>query len=162
VVKYLIIANVIVFLLQIFITRKALPPLPDDLEDEIAARQPDATEADREKQQEALRKARRELERMLDQYPRARTPVRQEWVQLDPKKIKPGQVWPFLPCRFCHAFESRWHVLCKTLRPYWSGRLRDTMHASRQSLPFFLTAASCGSLASLAPAWYAAASAPAI
>src|SRR5215204_951152 len=122
VVKYLILANVLVFLLQIFVTRSPEPPADwgaryeqaqaqlDKLEE--AADKDGKTGTDREKQKEALRKARRALERMMTQAPGQRISVVQEWLALDPEKtILQGQVWRLLGCAFCHHRYAIWHIL---------------------------------------------------
>src|SRR5438105_15673435 len=79
VVKYLILANVAVFLLQIFITRPALPELPPNVRGEMEQfeqdedREPAAGKneqpATRRDRQEKLRKPRQALEEMLENMP---------------------------------------------------------------------------------------------
>src|SRR5262245_18428161 len=88
VVKYLISVNVIVFLLQICVTRTVSPDRPEGFEEQSeraqekldrerpASGKAPAPEADGEKgkidpekQKEALRKARRDMERMMSQLP---------------------------------------------------------------------------------------------
>jgi membrane associated rhomboid family serine protease len=159
VVKYLIFANILVFLLQIFITRKAPLELPEDLDDQIAA----SKETDAEQQQEALRKARRQWEQLQDQMPGLRISVVQEWFELNPSKtFKQGQVWRLLTCAFCHMRESLWHILFNMLMLYWFGTRLETMYGSREFLLFYLTAALCASLAYLGLDAYTGANVPAI
>src|SRR5262249_39427147 len=83
VVKYLIAINVVVFLLQIFVTRPAEFPRPDDAEGGIGLSlaqdddPPPGTkdEIDPKKREEMERKARRMMERMMSQFPGSRVSI---------------------------------------------------------------------------------------
>ena len=177
VVKYVILANVAVFLLQIFITRTVPAQVPDDLDAEIerlhgeasksrTANQKDRVEKDeahREEEKEALRKARREMERMLSELPGTRVSVIQEWFELGPgKTIQQGQLSHFLTGAFCHARESVWHIVFNMLLLYWFGTRLETMYGSREFLLFYLVAAVCSSLAYVGLAFYTMSNVPAI
>jgi len=159
VVKYLIIANVIVFLLQIFIVRTEPPALPRNLQEEIEQQLPEASRGDKEKVEEALRKARQ----LWSQMPGNRVSIVQEWFELDPEKtVKQGQLWRLVTCAFCHARQSLWHILLNMLFLYWFGTRLESMYGSREFLLFYLAAAICSSAAYLALAFYTGSTAPAI
>ncbi len=178
VVKYLIVTNVIVFLLQIFITRSVPLEDPADLDDETVGQQAEAAKARtpdpkgqkdegnegaREKQKEAARKARREMERLMNQFPSARVSVVQVWLELDPEKtFQQGQVWRLLTGAFCHAREMIWHILFNMLLLYWFGTRLETMYGSREFLLFYLVATVCSSLAYIGLARYTGSITPAI
>jgi len=163
VVKYLIIANVVVFLLQIFITRTERPKFPENIQEEIERQHPGATEADREKMEKAMQEAKRQMERMMSHLPGMRVSVVQEWFELDPEKtVKQGQVWRLVTCAFCHARHMLWHILLNMLFLYWFGTRLEAMYGSREFLLFYLTAAVCSSAAYLALAFYTDSTAPAI
>jgi membrane associated rhomboid family serine protease len=145
VVKYLILANIAVFLLQIFITRPPEPPppaapsdqaesLPSDTNDEPDFRAPGMRES-----------------------------VLQDWLELDPKKtVERGQLWRLLSCAFCHDRLGVWHILFNMLFLYWFGTRLERMYGSREFLLFYLAAALCSSLAYVALAYYTGNFVPAI
>jgi membrane associated rhomboid family serine protease len=173
VVKYLIILNVIVFLLQIFFTRSAPPQLPNFDVPPIgvgeAARKPPAAEEDveteekREKLKEAARKAREQMEEMISQLPDRRISIVQEWLELEPKKtILQGQVWRLVTSAFCHDRYAIWHIVFNMLMLYWFGSRLERMYGSREFLLFYLAAAICSSLAYVGLAFYSGSNIPAI
>jgi membrane associated rhomboid family serine protease len=171
VVKYLIIVNVVVFLLQIFVTRAVpfnLPgldgierDLPKEAED--PAGQEGKNGADRQKRDEAVRKARELMEKMQRDLPSIRISVIQEWFELSPEKtIEEGQLWRLVTSAFCHDRYGIWHILFNMLALYWFGTRLERMYGSREFLFFYLTAAVCSSLAYVGLAYYSASNAPAI
>ena len=163
VVKKLIIANVVVFLLQIFFTRPVPHQIPADFEEATKDLPADKDGGDHEKSEEALRKARDRLEEMWERMPGSRASVVQEWFELDPKKtIQWGQVWRLLTCAFCHDRLSIWHILFNMLMLYWFGTRLERMYGSREFLLFYLTAAVCSSLAYVGLALYTDSNTPAI
>src|SRR5262245_53260025 len=87
VVKYLILANVVVFLLQIFAVRTVPRGTAEAFE--------------------------RDVERWtMSRPPGTRVSVVQEWFELDPEKtLSQGQVWRLLTCAFCHHRQEIWHIL---------------------------------------------------
>ena len=143
VVKYLIIVNVVVFLLQIFFTRPAPLELPgldaksrdlpgaardwladeDDWDDQANKdAKGDKGVPNREQMEEATRKAREVMERMLTHFPGMRVSVVQEWLELSPEKtILEGQLWRLVTCAFCHMRFGVWHILFNMLMLYWFG-----------------------------------------
>jgi membrane associated rhomboid family serine protease len=162
VVKKLIIANVVVFLLQIFFTRPATPTIPFlDRAIENTPAVKDAPEG--EEREEARREAREAMEGMMGGMPGFRVSVVQEWFQLDPKKtVESGQIWRLVTCAFCHDRHAIWHILFNMLMLYWFGTRLERMYGPREFLLFYLTAAVCGSLAFVALAYYTDSPNPAI
>jgi membrane associated rhomboid family serine protease len=164
VVKYLIIANVIVFLLQIFITRPGPVPFPDfDPSMNPPAAEDDVVGTSPKDREEALRKAREMMEEMRDHMPGMRVSVVEEWLNLDPKKtIQEGQLWRLVTCAFCHARFAVWHLVFNMLMLYWFGTRLEEMYGSREFLLFYLAAAVCSSLAYVGLALYSGSNVPAI
>jgi membrane associated rhomboid family serine protease len=172
VVKNLIIVNVVVFLLQIFFTRPApveIPGLDANVYDQpIAARDKPADKDDkdvpsREQLEEARRKAREQLEKMMSQMPGMRVSIIQEWLELSPEKtIREGQVWRLVTCAFCHDRFGIWHILFNMLMLYWFGTRLERMYGGSEFLLFYLAAAVCSSLAFVGLAFHTGSHAPAI
>jgi membrane associated rhomboid family serine protease len=184
VVKALILVNVAVFLLQIFVTRRA--PLEGPFQDEEieaaierqkaefermraeakkgdGAKQDKQPEIDWEKQKEAMRQAKRVMEQMVNHLPGTRISVVQEWCELDPKKtVYQGQVWRLITCAFCHDRLTPWHILLNMVLLYWFGTRLENMYGPREFLLFYLAAAISGSLAYVGLALYTESNVPAI
>jgi membrane associated rhomboid family serine protease len=180
VVKYLILANAIVFLLQIFLVRKMspeeidqqineqmaqyekmlkatqyAPPDPNEDEDEDAQEKSDAA---REK---ALRQYRQHMASALAET--SRISAVQKWCELDPKKtVYQGQIWRLLTCAFCHDRVQIWHIVFNMVLLYWFGTRLESMYGSREFLLFYLAAAVSGSIAYVALALYTGSNVPAI
>jgi membrane associated rhomboid family serine protease len=173
VVKYLIIANVAVFLLQIFFTRPAtasdfpgfdgrFPGVPRAVRDQADDEDNDGAPS-REQMEEAARKAREMMEKVMSEFPGMRVSVVQEWLQLSPEKtIYEGQVWRLITCAFCHQRTAIWHILFNMVMLYWFGTRLERMYGSREFLLFYLAAAVCSSLAYVGLAFYSGSNAPAI
>jgi len=175
VVKYLIIANVVVFLLQIFLTRPVAPQLPDfdgvrpDQEEtatdtELPLRKNDENRTDvRQKRDTNARKAREAMEEMLSRLPGMRISLVQEWFELNPKKtVEQGQIWRLVTSAFCHDRYGLWHILFNMLLLCWFGQRLERMYGSREFLLFYLVATVCASLAYVGLAYYGASKLPAI
>jgi membrane associated rhomboid family serine protease len=175
VVKWLVIMNVAVFLLQVFLTRSAPPQagdfdgaFPDEEEATAEAEPGDRTKApgtpeERRKHEEAARKAREAMQRMMAHMPGMRTSVIQEWFELDPRKtVEQGQVWRLLTSTFCHDRYGLWHILFNMLILCWFGQRLERMYGSREFLLFYLAAAVCASLAFVGLAYYTGSYVPAI
>jgi len=173
VVKNLIIANVVVFLLQIFFTRTSAPQLPNfDLtgpaEEETArefpGNEPDETKPeDQQKRARNARKAREAMEEMLSRMPGMRTSIIQDWFELNPKKtVEQGQIWRLLTSAFCHDRYGLWHILFNMLFLAWFGTRLERMYGSREFLLFYLAATAFSSLAYIALAYYTGSKVPAI
>ncbi len=182
VVKYLILANVVVFLLQIFFVHTKPLDVPEGIESVIAqlqaeeesspkeakgdrARAPDDKDEkiDRQKQEEALRKYQREIERVMGDLPGTRVSPVQQWCELDPEKtVKQGQLWRLLTCAFCHSREAIMHIVFNMIFLYWFGTRLETMYGSREFLLFYLAAAVSSSVAYVALAFWTGSNMPAI
>jgi len=177
VVKYLIIANVAVFLLQIFLTRPAAPQLPDSygisIDQEDGDSDPDAGPPARKRVQtktddhqarpEQARRQREAMEEMLSRMPGMRNSIIQEWFELNPKKtVEQAQVWRLVTSAFCHDRYNLWHIVFNMLLLAWFGQRLERMYGSTEFLLFYLTAAVCASLAYVGLAYYGGSKAPAI
>jgi membrane associated rhomboid family serine protease len=175
VVKYLIIANVVVFLLQILLTRPAPARMPDFdqiwpddeeavVDTELPARKSDANKkVDRQTREKAARKAREAMEEMLTRMPGMRRSIVQDWFELDPKKtVEQFQIWRLLTSAFCHERFGLWHILFNMLFLYWFGQRLERMYGSTEFLLFYLAAAVCASVAYVALAYYGGSKMPAI
>ncbi len=177
VVKRLIIANVVVFLFQIFLTRPAAP-LPDfhvlEPDEEISATDEpggknDEPKTDQQKKLEqrqrerAERKAREAMEAMMERMPGMSTSVAQEWLELDPKKtVEQFQIWRLVTSAFCHERFGLWHILFNMLLLWWFGQRLEQMYGSREFFLFYMAAAICSSVAYVVLAYYGGAKVPAI
>lgn len=160
VVKYLVIANVVVFLLQIFVVRtERLTPL-----ESLRRTMPQIDkylkehEADDPEALEKLRKKYPELDKMLKEdtldqllMPPQKVSIVQEWFQLDTQKVVyQGQVWRLLTHAFCHDRFGIFHIFFNMLLLYWFGTTLESMYGPREFLFFYLTAAVVAGLAFVA------------
>jgi membrane associated rhomboid family serine protease len=175
VVKYLIIANVVVFLLQIFFTRSVPAELPgfdgvqvvqdeDGQEIEVPAQKKRETKnVDRRQREEQARKAREAVEEFLGRMPGMRTSVVQDWFELNPKKtVEQFQIWRLVTSAFCHDRYGLWHILFNMLLLAWFGQRLERMYGSTEFLLFYLAAAVCASLAYVGLAYYGGSKVPSI
>jgi membrane associated rhomboid family serine protease len=147
VVKWLIVVNIVVFLMQVLIVRP--PQMP---EQEAATLQADDEDQPPTEQ---------------DLYDRMRATQRfsvvQGWFELDSDKVvQKGQVWRLLTHAFCHDRTSVFHILLNMIALYWFGRTLELMYGSREFLLFYLTAALIAALASVALDLYTGSHIPAI
>jgi len=140
VVKYLIIANAVVFLLQIFVTSEMPFPLNDKMAELI-------------KDQPAL----------FENLPHVRISIVQKWLELDPNKVVyEGQVWRLLTHAFCHDRNWIYHIVFNMVVLFWFGCTLEFMYGSREFLLFYLTSAVFAGLAYVALDLYTGKSVPAI
>ncbi len=163
VVKWLIIANVVVWLAQIFFTRQYTP---DDWQRHLENLPPAIREMyDRQaeaaaKRQESAKenggedKAADDREPIEDElspehfWMQQRVSVVQEWLELDPRKVVfRGQVWRLLTYAFCHERTGVLHILFNMIVLFWFGVTLETMYGQREFLLFYLTAAVVSGLA---------------
>jgi membrane associated rhomboid family serine protease len=164
VVKYLIIANVVVFLLQIFFTRPA-PLEIRGLDAHLRDRSGDARDqfADDADDDGFTSDDGKGTAREMRQFPGMRVSVVQEWLELSPEKtIQEGQFWRLITCAFCHDRHGIWHILFNMLALYWFGTRLERMYGPREFLLFYLAAAVCSSLAYVGLAFYTGSNVPAI
>jgi membrane associated rhomboid family serine protease len=172
VVKYLIIANVAMFLLQIFIVREVhRSPLEmlrkyDPDVDELLK----GTEDNEKEAMDRLKKERPDRYKiMIDQkrfrayLPAERISIVQEWCELDPSKvIHEGQVWRLLTHAFCHDRHGIFHIFLNMLGLFWFGCTLETMYGGREFLLFYLTAALVAALAYIGLDLYTGDTTPAV
>jgi len=129
--KYLLIANIAVFVGQIFLARDYTPAEVAALVEEYQESYPELSK-----------------EHILELLATRRVDVVAEWLQLEtPKVVGQAQVWRLLTCAFCHSREGPWHILCNMLFLFWFGKTLEAMYGSREFLLFYLTAAVAASLA---------------
>jgi membrane associated rhomboid family serine protease len=163
VVKWLIVANVVVFLGQIFLTRpmtvddwKAqLEFYPQEYRDEIleSIEKPPKRDTDNKEKKSATDSA--EDESLPDAFPAEaflssqRVSIVQEWLELDSRKVLRGQVWRVVTYAFCHDRLGVWHILFNMLFLYWFGVTLESMYGPREFLLFYLVAAAISGLATV-------------
>jgi membrane associated rhomboid family serine protease len=129
--KYLIAANIIVFLLQIFVTRQ---PGPEEFRAYVEQHREWFRDIDPE-----------ELPEYLELPPIS---IVQEWFQLETDKVlRQGQIWRLLTCAFCHDRHGIWHIVVNMLFLFWFGKTLEAMYGTREFVLFYLTAAIVASLA---------------
>jgi len=172
VVKWLIIINVAIFLLEIFVTREVTPK---DKELQVQ-RLPTRQRQYLEKQQELLKKQREKLEQerpgesydptaLEDAYGLGASNISiiGEWLQLDTRLIVyRGQVWRLLTYAFCHEQFAVFHILLNMLALYWFGVTLESMYGPREFLLFYLAAAVVSGLANVGLDLYLGSSIPAV
>jgi len=173
VVKYLICANVVVFLLQIFIVRETSylemwrhinPKLYKVLTEK--EENPEAYEK-LKKKNPAIEKLERpdpeEDAGGLFQSQLPRVSIVQEWCELDTDKVVyQGQVWRLLTHAFCHDRQGIWHIVFNMLFLYWFGCTLESMYGSKEFLLFYLASAVAAALAYMGMDLYTGRSLPAI
>ena len=127
--KWLIIATVAVFLLQIFWTRPA--KISDSFgqgyslgNEQVEANFPPE---------------------LLGVLPKVS--VIQEWLQLDSAKVVyRGQIWRLLTSAFCHDRFGVWHLAINLCLLFYFGRTIESLYGSKEFLLFYLLAAIVASL----------------
>ncbi len=175
VVKYLIIANVVVFILQIVLTRpspaqfRGLDGVGRDDEEtarelEAPARKTDELKPDdRQTRDENARKFREMMEERPGHPPGEPISVVEDWFELNPKKtVQQAQIWRLVTSAFCHYRYSIWHILVNMVVLGWFGQRLERMYGSTEFLLFYLAAAICASLAYVGLAYYSGDKTPAI
>jgi membrane associated rhomboid family serine protease len=163
VVKYLILANVAVFLLQIFVVREG--SALDVMRRYNPGLDQQLTEA--EDDPEAMEKIKKKYHVVdAEDGPFSswqRLSIVQDWCELDPNKvIYQGQVWRLLTHAFCHDRMAIWHILMNMFVLYFFGCTLESMYGSREFLFFYLTAAVVAGLAYIGLDLYTGRSIPAI
>ncbi|MEE2639149.1 MAG: rhomboid family intramembrane serine protease [Planctomycetota bacterium] len=159
VVKFIIVANLIVFLLQMFFVRRMterelldsvirsvqIESLIDEIEIESGRK------LDREKIRNDPELTRKLVADLLKQQNR---PVAlplvssvQQVFELDTPKVLNGQVWRLVTCGFCHDRSGVFHILFNMLFLYWFGGTIERMVGSREFALFYFSALLVSSLA---------------
>jgi membrane associated rhomboid family serine protease len=153
VVKWLIIVNVAMFLLQVFVTRPFTAADRDLAVERMPARQRELVRQQQRAIEEALRKQPKDgqaaEETALDAEALAaayeltpRVSMIDDWLALDTNKIVyRGQVWRLLTYAFCHDRIWYWHILLNMVALFWFGVTLETMYGQREFLLFYLCAA---------------------
>lgn len=172
VVKYLIIVNVIVWVLQTVWTHDSRLSMLDNMRrvdprlDKFLQEHGDDPEA-----LEKFKKKHPEYAHLLEQDDdddgwnpyREKASYVQEWCELDTKKVaRQGQIWRVLTHAFCHDRHSFFHVLFNMLFLYWFGCTLESMYGSREFLLFYLAAAVIAGLAFVSLDLYTGSSIPGI
>ncbi len=163
VVKWLIVANLVVFVLQIFLTRAQTEADRDVWITRLPREQREAYER---MQADAQRRA-RELAEERGQEPgeyvdpleevsaelyglSPRVSLIEEWLQLDTRHVVyRGQLWRLVTYAFCHERMAIWHLLVNLIALFWFGVTLETMYGQREFLLFYLAGAVLAALANV-------------
>jgi membrane associated rhomboid family serine protease len=151
--KKIIAANVVVFLLQIFVSRPATiedfgPPL--EYIQQVAPGELSLSEEEfRDLANEQLAYA-------------PRISVIQEWFELDTSKVLQGQVWRVVTAGFCHDRNGIWHLLFNMLFLYWFGKRLESRYGSAEFCCFYFASLLVSSFAYMALDFYSGVMVPAI
>jgi membrane associated rhomboid family serine protease len=171
-VKFLLLANIAVFILQILVVRE----VPSSSLERLRQLRPDIdkllTQADEEGEDrlEFLKKRSPKLyknyfEEDIDPSfePPERVSLIQEWLELDTKKVtRSGQVWRLLTYAFCHDRYGIFHIFFNMLCFYWFGITLELMYGTREFVLFYLTAAVVSGVTYLGLNVYTGSTAPCI
>jgi membrane associated rhomboid family serine protease/ankyrin repeat protein len=169
VVKYLIAANVVVFILQILVVRQVqVSPLEmlrqqdPELDRQLTEHGDDPATLERLKKKYPYYKDVLEDDDP-DLVPPMRISILQEWFELDTKKVVHGaQIWRLVTHAFCHDRGGLFHIVFNMLFLYWFGCTLELMYGWREFLLFYLTAAVVAALAFVGVELYTRSSIPAI
>lgn len=147
VVKYLLIANVAVFLLQILIVRDANPASPIDPKTSGEQERSNRPATGKKPSADADQvPPDQEIDELLGRG--RKVSVIQQWCELDTAKVvRQGQIWRLLTHAFCHDRYEIFHILINMICLYWFGPTLELMYGSREFLYFYLTAAVAAGLA---------------
>jgi membrane associated rhomboid family serine protease len=188
VVKWLIAANVIVFLLQIFLTRETTPAdiqqrwdqLPPPMQrlyreaDEQQAlyeqsirRSPAANEAAENEAapqtpEVAADKTNVPPESFAQGESYQRVCLVNEWLELKTSLVLRGQVWRLVTAAFLHDRGGVFHILFNMLALFWFGVTLESMYGGREFLIFYLAGAVAASLAHVGLDLYLGSNVPAV
>lgn len=151
--KKIIAANIMVFLLQILVSRPATiddfgPPL--EYIQQVAPGEMGLTEEEfRDLANEQLAYA-------------PRISIVQEWFELDTSKVLRGQVWRIVTAGFCHDASGIWHLLFNMLFLYWFGKRLESRYGSTEFCCFYFASLLVSSFAYMALDFYSGIMVPAI
>ena len=151
-IKYLIIANIAVFVAETMTVRRMSP---NEFVDGFVTRDNvvevyrdlggigDPSLAPYEELTEVIKK-------MVSQFPNRGllpfiSPV-EEWFELDSRKVRQGQVWRLITAGFCHDRSSIGHILVNMLVLFWFGSIIESIYGSREFLFFYFAALLTSSL----------------
>src|SRR4030095_3200759 len=122
VVKWLIIANVVVWLLQIFFTRQFTK---EDWQRQLHSKPPALRQAYDQQEKAAAKQREKAKETAADDrnpseddtppeysWMQQRVSIVQEWLELDPRQVVyRGQLWRLVTYAFCHERSGVFHIL---------------------------------------------------
>ncbi|HEX3315043.1 MAG TPA: rhomboid family intramembrane serine protease [Gemmataceae bacterium] len=150
VVKWLVIANAVVFFAQI-LSFHNVPPTAEQVElAKIQAQIARRFRLDREAPipAEELRRM-EELQEIVDKQEQrpGRFSYVQEWFALDVDKVLHGQVWRLVTHAFCHDTSTPWHILFNMIGLWWFGPALESMRGSREFLLFYFGSLLAGAFA---------------
>jgi membrane associated rhomboid family serine protease len=145
VVKWLVIANVVVFLAQIFTLHAVIPP---QLQAELDRAHAQLAEADQIDPNDA--EMLQELEQRALLQRGIQVSYVTQWCSLDVAKVLHGQVWRLVTHAFCHDTGTPWHIIFNMLGLWWWGPALETMRGSREFLLFYFGCLLTGALAFVA------------
>lgn len=150
VTKYLILANVIVYLLQLFVVRTPTPADVMHRLDIILERMADERGVDARDIRRQLDE--NEVQRLVQQIRQGigQVNVVDQWFDLETTKVLQGQVWRLITYGFCHDRSNLWHILFNMLLLYWFGRELETIYGPREFLVFYLTGIAAAGAAHIA------------
>lgn len=127
--RFLLIATVAVFVLQIFMTRPITHADQKEFLESIV-------ETDELTEEEALYQLQQFEGRLMH------VSIPEAWLSLDTDKVVPGgQVWRLLTCAFLHDRLSVWHIAVNMALLYWFGRRLENRLGSREFLLFYVLSA---------------------
>ncbi len=134
--RFLIIATIVCFVGQIFLTR---PINSSDIE-RLFKRHQSATEMNGGNEVADEDISFDSIEALQDYLP-PQISIVQNWFELDTNLVHQGQVWRLLTSAFVHSRTGVWHIFVNLLMLYWFGRRMEERYGSREFLTFYLLAA---------------------
>lgn len=123
-VRWILIANLLVFIAQLFWLREE--PLF---------------------QQRVLPRELQEQLPNLPAGPMVKVSVVQKWFELSAEQVLAGEVWRLITNTFCHARKALLHIVFNMLFLIWFGCALERLYGTREFAAFYFTAALVSSLA---------------
>ncbi len=154
--KRLLIANIVVFFLQMFVTR---PMTIQDIPPETIQQFEKHVDQAREQGAPETFSVDDMIERQLSFQ---QVSVVQQWCSLDPTKVAKGQIWRLVTCAFCHDRMSIWHLVFNMLFLFWFGTRLESRYGPKEFALFYFASAIASSVAFLLLHWYTGDLTPAI
>lgn len=151
VVKFIIIANVVVFIAQIFFIRRMTPDEYIDafIDHNNIEQVLEETGLDEKQLRQEFDNQKEELVKFFEGRGRTLLPMVstiQEIFELNSRKAKQGQVWRVVTCGFCHDRFSIAHIGINMLVLFWFGAPIERMYGSREFAFFYAFALLTSSL----------------
>jgi membrane associated rhomboid family serine protease len=111
VLKWLIIVNAVVFVIQVVATRREVQPVPVEWGPDFAGQTQETTVS-----------------------------YLEEWFSLDPQKVRHGQIWRLATYDFLHHRYGIWHLIFNMWMLYMAGQRVADFYGPREFLWFYVTA----------------------